>query len=64
MNKDSKVSALITWFDCHFENLKNKVVLSTSPFKPYTHWKNTLFYLQDAQLLREGESLKGSIAVR
>lgn len=64
MIKTSRVSALIAWFDCHFENLKNKVTLSTSPFEPYTHWKNTIFYLDQPQDVREGDKLKGSIAVR
>jgi hypothetical protein len=45
INKDSTFSAVIAWFDCHFENLKRKVTLSTSPFAPYTHWKNTIFYI-------------------
>ncbi len=45
MHKSSKVSAIIGWFDCHFENLNRKITLSTSPYAPYTHWKNTIFYL-------------------
>jgi protein arginine N-methyltransferase 1 len=42
------VSAIIAWFDCHFEDLKTKVTLSTSPYEEYTHWKNTIFYLDKA----------------
>lgn len=61
---NSKVSALISWFDCHFENLKNPVTLSTSPYAPYTHWKNTIFYLDQPQSVRVGEKMSGSIAVR
>ena len=64
IKKNSKVSAMISWFDCHFENLKNKVILSTSPYEPYTHWKNTIFYLDQPQDVREGDKVKGSIAVR
>lgn len=48
VGKNAKLSAIIAWFDCHFEDLKNKVVLSTSPYEPYTHWKNTIFYLDKA----------------
>lgn len=63
-NANSKISAIIGWFDCHFENLKRKVVLSTSPFKPYTHWKNTIFYLDKPQIVAAGDTLSGSVAVR
>jgi hypothetical protein len=59
-----KCSAIIAWFDCHFENLKRKVTLSTSPFKPYTHWKNTIFYIDRAQIVQPGDKLTGSVAVR
>jgi type I protein arginine methyltransferase len=45
VKKDSTFSAVIAWFDCQFENLKKKVTLSTSPYAPYTHWKNTIFYI-------------------
>lgn len=64
VTKRSKVSAVIAWFDCHFENLHNKVVLSTSPYEPYTHWKNTIFYLDQPEEVMEGDVLKGSVAVR
>ena len=55
---------MLTWFDCGFENFKNRIVLSTSPYREYTHWKNTIFFLDKPQVMREGEKLTGSIAVR
>jgi len=64
INKASKVSAVIAWFDCHFEDLKRKVTLSTSPFAPYTHWKNTIFYLDQPQIVAKDDIMSGSIAVR
>lgn len=39
INRNDKVHALVSWFDCHFSNLTNPVTLSTSPYKKYTHWK-------------------------
>lgn len=39
MNYTDKCHALVTWFDTTFSDLKNPVVLSTSPLKKYTHWK-------------------------
>jgi type I protein arginine methyltransferase len=63
-NTSTTASALISWFDCKFENFKNKITLSTSPYKPYTHWKNVIFYIDRACYVKEGDSLTGSIAVR
>lgn len=48
IKKNSTASSLITWFDCLFDNVKRKVCLSTSPYEPYTHWKNTIFYIDKA----------------
>ena len=39
MNYTDNVHALVTWFDTSFSDLNKPVVLSTSPFKNYTHWK-------------------------
>ena len=63
-HSNQKISAIIAWFDCHFENLKRKEVLSTSPFKPYTHWKNTIFYLHQPQIVQAGDVISGSVAVK
>jgi protein arginine N-methyltransferase 1 len=38
-NRNDKAHALVSWFDTLFSDLQNPVTLSTSPFKPYTHWK-------------------------
>ena len=48
IKQNSTASALVTWFDCLFHDVKKKVRLSTSPFEPYTHWKNTIFYIDKA----------------
>lgn len=44
-HRNDKVHGLVSWFDCLFSNLENPVTLSTSPYKKYTHWKQTTFYL-------------------
>jgi len=40
------------------------VTLSTSPFSEYTHWKQSVFYLDQNLIVRPGDKLHGSIAVR
>merc|ERR1712232_1528380 len=52
------------WFDVSFEACKVPVILSTAPSKPYTHWKQTVLYLEEAIAAHPGEELKGKLAVR
>ena len=40
------------------------VTLSTSPRAAYTHWKQTVLYLDEVLVVNAGESLEGEIAVR
>jgi protein arginine N-methyltransferase 1 len=35
----------VSWFDVHFSHGKKHKVLSTSPLRDETHWKQTVFYL-------------------
>jgi type I protein arginine methyltransferase len=46
MNYSDKVHALVGFWDCEFSNLEHPVMLSTSPFKKSTHWKQTVLYLE------------------
>ena len=36
---NDRVHGLIAWFDTPFSNLTRPVILSTSPYQKYTHWK-------------------------
>jgi len=56
--------AFAVWFDVSFEACKVPVILSTAPSKPYTHWKQTVLYLEEAIAAHPGEELKGKLAVR
>ena len=35
-----------------------------APDAPYTHWKQTVFYLEDYLTVRRGEEITGSIALQ
>ena len=59
-----RVHALIAWFDTPFSNLTRTINLSTSPFSKYTHWKQTVFYLENDIDVKAGDVLQGSIATR
>lgn len=59
-----RVHGLVAWFDTPFSNLSRPVMLSTSPYKKYTHWKQTVFYMENDLDVREGDKIYGSIACR
>ena len=64
MLRPDRVHALVSWFDTLFSDLENTVKLSTSPYNRYTHWKQTVFYLEEDLDVESGEVLKGSVACR
>lgn len=35
-----------------------------APDAPYTHWKQTVFYLEDYLTVRRGEEISGSMAMK
>lgn len=35
-----------------------------APDAPYTHWKQTVFYLEDYLTVRRGEEITGSVAMK
>jgi type I protein arginine methyltransferase len=63
MECDAVLSGFVGWFTVEFPGNFN-VVLSTSPFKKETHWKQTLFYFYEPMTLREGTAIEGNIHVR
>jgi len=62
--RDDYIHALVAHFDCTFSACHTHVALSTSPHSPQTHWKQTVFYLDEVLVLNEGEVVKGRIHVR
>jgi len=44
MSRQDQVTALVGSFDVTF-HMDHTVTLSTSPYQPSTHWKQTVFYL-------------------
>jgi len=64
MNYNDRVHGLIAWFDTPFTRLTRPNLLSTSPYKKYTHWKQTVFYTEQDIDVRQGDTMFGSIAVR
>jgi protein arginine N-methyltransferase 1 len=46
------VHALVGYFDTRFQGLHKPVSFSTGPAARTTHWKQTVFYLEDTLTVR------------
>ena len=49
----------MTFFNIEFSHCHKRVGFSTAPEAPYTHWKQTVFYLEDYLTCTKGEELTG-----
>ena len=64
VTKSGNITAIGGCFDTLFAQMKNSVNLSTSPLAPPTHWKQTVFYMEEDLDVREGDVIYGSVACR
>ena len=53
----------VTWFDCDFRHGSKKIVLSTPPYKKHTHWKQTVFYLDNPFDVYPEDKISGTVKV-
>lgn len=58
-NRDDYVHAFVCYFTVEFSKCHKRVGFSTSPDSHYTHWKQTVFYLQEALTVKKGEHISG-----
>lgn len=63
VKRDGKITALVGYFDTFFE-LPEHVEFSTSPYTKPTHWKQTLFYVEEPIAVTEGQIIKGKFTCR
>ena len=61
VRRNDFVHALIAWFDIEFAACHKPIRFSTGPHTKYTHWKQTVFYLQDVLTAEEGEKITGTL---
>lgn len=55
------------WFSVHFQSLQDgqpPQVLSTGPLHPTTHWKQTLFMMDDPVPVHTGDVVTGSVVLQ
>lgn len=61
--RDDYAHALISWFDCEFSSCDTPVKFTTSPCERQTHWKQTVFYLEENLIVKKGQVISGTIKV-
>ncbi len=59
----SSIHAFCVWFTVTFPAEEKALVLSTSPFKPETHWKQAVLYLDDAVDVMQDTKVEGEISL-
>merc|ERR1712073_88970 len=59
VRRNDYIQALVAFFNIEFTHCHKKVGFSTAPEAPYTHWKQTVFYLEDYLTCTKGEEVYG-----
>lgn len=62
--RNDYVHGLVSYFECAFTQMPKPIGFSTSPRACYTHWKQTLFYLDDTLSCVRGEQIQGTISCK
>ncbi|KAK6534616.1 type I protein arginine N-methyltransferase Rmt1 [Arthrobotrys megalospora] len=62
VRRNDFIHALIAWFDIDFSACHKPIKFSTGPHAKYTHWKQTVFYLDDVLTVKNGERLTGILS--
>ncbi|KAI0898375.1 protein arginine N-methyltransferase 1 [Annulohypoxylon nitens] len=52
------IHALVAWFDIDFTACHKHIRFSTGPHTKYTHWKQTVFYLDQVLTVLQGEEIE------
>ncbi|XP_038636865.1 protein arginine N-methyltransferase 8-B isoform X1 [Scyliorhinus canicula] len=63
VQRNEYIHALVTYFNIEFTKCHKKTGFSTAPDAPYTHWKQTVFYLEDCLTVKRGEEICGTISM-
>jgi len=64
VRRDDYVHAFVTYFTIDFTKCHKRVGFSTAPEAPYTHWKQTVFYLDNSITAKKGEEIYGTFTMK
>jgi len=63
-HRNDFIHGLVTYFECGFTQVHKPIAFSTAPFARYTHWKQTIMYLEEPITICQGEKLSGTISCK
>jgi len=63
-SRDDFCHAFVASFDIEFTKCHKKIFFSTGPHAQYTHWKQTVFYLDDVLSIKKGEEISGEFSCK
>jgi len=64
ITRNDFIHALVVYFNVEFSKCHTQIRFSTGPRSAYTHWKQTVFYLQDPIVANRAEIFSGTIKVK
>merc|ERR1712071_204035 len=64
VRRNDYVHALVTFFTIEFTKCHKRMGFSTAPDAPYTHWKQTVFCLDDYLTVKRNEEIYGSFSMK
>jgi len=64
IKRNDYVHALVAFFNIEFTKCHKRIGFSTAPEAPYTHWKQTVFYLDDYLTCKKGEEMTGTFKLQ
>merc|ERR1711993_199019 len=64
IKRNDYAQALVTFFNIEFTKCHKRVGFSTAPEAPYTHWKQTVFYLDEYITAKKGEEIFGMFKMK
>ena len=62
--RDDFIHALVAWFDIDFTACHKAIRFSTGPHTKYTHWKQTVFYIDGVLTVSQDETVDCALEVR
>jgi len=64
VTRSDYIQALVTYFSVEFTKCHKRTGFTTAPEMPYTHWKQTVFYLKDYITAKKGEEISGTFTMK
>eukprot|EP00118_Oscarella_pearsei_P023048 m.271477 g.271477 ORF g.271477 m.271477 type:complete len:180 (+) comp40550_c1_seq21:635-1174(+) len=64
MRRQDYVDAFVVWFNVQFSPCHKKTGFSTAPEARYTHWKQTVFYLDEYLTAKKSEMVQGTFLMK